>query len=170
MRIRLRRAHATGAAQLGRDPALWLAFGLGSGLAPVAPGTLGALLGLPLAWALRLAGPPVYAAVTAAVFVGGVWLCGHAARRLGVHDHPGINFDEVAGQLLACALIPLDWRWFALAFCLFRVLDIAKPWPIYWLDRRLRGGLGIMLDDGVAGAAAGLALWAVTLIGAWAST
>lgn len=165
MRIRLRRAHATGPAALGRDPALWIAFGLGTGLSPLGPGTLGALLALPLAWALRLAGPLAYAFATAGLFVAGVWLCGHASRRLGVHDHPGINIDEVAGQLLACALVPVDWRWFAVAFCLFRVLDIAKPWPISWLDRRLRGGFGIMLDDGVAGIAAGVVLWAVALIG-----
>lgn len=164
MNVGFRRAHATGAAALGRDPALWLAFGLGTGLSPVAPGTLGALLALPLAWGLRLAGPLVFAVLTAAVFIAGIRLCGYAARRLGVHDHPGINVDEVAGQLIACALVPLDWRWFALAFVAFRVLDIVKPWPIALLDRRVRGGLGIMLDDGAAGVAAGLILRALALV------
>lgn len=164
MKSRLRRSvRAAQVRDLGRDPAMWLAFGAGTGLSPVAPGTFGALLALPLAWALRMAGPAAYAGVAGVVIVGGVWLCGHAARRLGVHDHPGINLDEVAGQLLACAGLPATWPWFAAAFVLFRVLDVAKPWPISWLDRRLGGGLGIMADDIVAGAVAGVVLWALDL-------
>lgn len=163
-RLRVRRAHEATVVTLGSDPAMWLAFGLGTGLAPVGPGTMGALLGLPLAWGLRLAGPWVYALATAAIVVLGVIVSGKAARRLGVPDHPGINIDEVAGQLVACAALPLDWRWFGLAFCLFRVLDIAKPGPIAWLDRRLAGGFGIMADDLAAGIVVGASLWALTLV------
>lgn len=159
-----RRSHTTHAAALGLDPAAWLAFGLGTGLAPYGPGTWGAVLALPVAWGLHLAGSAAYAAVTCIIAVAGVWICGHAARRLGVHDHPGINLDEVAGQLVACAMAPLDWRWFLLAFVLFRVFDIAKPWPIGWLDRRLKGGAGIMADDLAAGVVAGAITWAVTLL------
>jgi len=164
MKLRPRRSHATPAAALGADPMAWLAFGLGTGLSPVGPGTLGALLGLPLAWGLRLAGPPAFAAVTAFITIAGIALCGHTARRLGVHDHPGINIDEVAGQLIACAAIPAGWPWFALAFVFFRVLDIAKPWPIGWVDKRLGGGLGIMADDVVAGVAAGAILWGLAQV------
>lgn len=148
---------------LGGDPEAWLAFGLGTGLSPYGPGTLGALLALPLAWGLKLAGPVAYAAVTVAITLGGVWIAGRAARRLGVHDHPGINIDEVAGQLIAFAALPLDWRWLALSFVLFRLLDIAKPGPIRRLDRRLGGGLGIMADDVAAGIVAGAVLWALAV-------
>ena len=157
--MKLKRSHTTGVRALGKDPEAWLAVGLGTGLAPYAPGTWGAVLGLPLAWFLHLRGPVVYATVTIAIVLVGIRLCGHTARRLGVHDHPGINFDEIAGQLVACAMAGLDWRWFLVAFLLFRFFDILKPWPIRWLDRHLRGGLGIMVDDVAAGAAAGLLVW-----------
>lgn len=160
----LRRSHDTRARDLGLDPATWLAFGLGTGLVPWAPGTWGAVLALPLAWSLHLASLPVYAAVTIVMIMIGIPLCGHAARRLRVHDHPGINFDEVAGQLVACAMAPLDWRWFLLAFVLFRFFDIVKPGPIRWLDRRLRGGWGIMLDDILAGFLAGLLVWGLQIV------
>lgn len=162
--MKLPRSHSTHAAALGRDPAAWLAFGLGSGLIPFAPGTWGAVLALPLAWGLHLSGPLPYALVTFCIAVAGVWLCGHTAHRLGVHDHPGINFDEVAGQLIACAVAPPDWRWFVLAFVLFRFFDIVKPWPIRWLDRHCGGGLGIMADDIAAGIAAGVLVWGCTLL------
>ena len=157
--MKLKRSHATGARALGGDPEAWLAFGFGTGLAPYAPGTWGAVLGLPLAWGLHLGGPLVYAIVTAVVVLAGIRFSGHTARRLGVHDHPGINVDEIAGQLVACAIAPLDWRWFLAAFLLFRFFDILKPWPIRWLDRHLGGGLGIMADDVAAGAVAGLLVW-----------
>ncbi len=161
--MKLKRSHTTSAKALGTDPEAWLAFGFGTGLVPYAPGTWGAMLGLPLAWWLHRGGVIVYAAATIAIVLVGIRLCGHAARRLGVHDHPGINFDEVAGQLVACALAPLDWRWFLAAFLLFRFFDILKPWPIRWLDRRLGGGLGIMIDDVAAGVAAGLLVWLLGL-------
>lgn len=121
-------------------------------------------MALPLAWGLHLAGPVPYAIGAVVIAVGGIGLCGHAARRLGVHDHPGINFDEVAGQLIACAMAPLDWRWFLSAFVLFRLFDIAKPWPIRWLDRHCGGGLGIMADDIAAGIVAGVLIWGFTLL------
>lgn len=151
-------------ADLGADPLAWLAFGLGTGLVPWGAGTLGALVALPAAWGLRLAGAAAYAAVAAALAVAGIGLCGHAARRLGVHDHPGINLDEVAGQIVACAAIPLNWRWFLAAFVMFRILDIIKPPPIGWIDRRLGGGLGIMVDDIVAGGVTGAVLWGAALL------
>lgn len=160
----LRRSHSTTAAALGADPVAWLAFGLGTGLSPYAPGTWGAVLALPLAWGLHLAGPVAYIVVTLVVCVTGIWICGRAACRLGVHDHPGINFDEVAGQLVACAMVPLDWRWFVLSFVFFRLFDILKPWPIGWLDRRLGGGTGIMADDIAAGVIAGAIMWGLAIL------
>ncbi|MGH8270746.1 MAG: phosphatidylglycerophosphatase A family protein [Gammaproteobacteria bacterium] len=163
MKFRLRPSHATRAGALGRDPAMWLAFGFGTGLSPYGPGTLGALIALPLAWGLKLAGPISYAVATIVITLAGIWIAGHTARRLGVHDHPGINIDEVVGQLIALAALPLDWRWFLFAFVLFRLLDIAKPGPIRWLDRRLGGGVGIMADDVLAGIIAGAILWALAV-------
>ncbi|MDN5864564.1 MAG: phosphatidylglycerophosphatase A [Gammaproteobacteria bacterium] len=168
MKIRLRRSHTTRARELGLDPAMWFAFGLGTGLSPWGPGTLGALLALPLAWGLKLAGPMPYAIVTIVIVAVGIWSAGRSARKLATPDHSGINIDEVAGLLIAAAALPADWRWLALAFCLFRLLDIAKPGPIRWLDRHLRGGVGIMVDDVLAGAIAGALLWAAArwLVGA----
>ncbi len=133
-----------------RDPVNLLAFGLGSGLSPVAPGTAGSLVGLAFAWGTMELSMTVRILVTIALILGGVWLCGESARRIAVHDHPGIVWDEIAGIYLALLVAPPSiWVW-ALAFGLFRLFDIWKPWPIRDLDHRLKGGLGIMLDDLVA--------------------
>lgn len=149
-----------------RDPLQLLAFGFGSGLAPKAPGTAGSLVALALFPVLALLPLPAYLAVLAVAAAGGVWICGHAARALDVHDDGRIVWDEFAGQWIA--LLPLlpvaawDGRtllWLVAGFGLFRLFDVAKPWPIGYLDKRVSGGLGIMLDDLVAGAIAGLALW-----------
>jgi phosphatidylglycerophosphatase A len=141
-----------------RDPGHLLAFGLGLGLAPVAPGTFGTLLGLPVAYALAGLGLVGASIGTALLFAAGVWLCGRSARALGVDDHPGIVWDEVVGYAIAVLFVPLAWGWWLAAFLLFRGLDIVKPWPIREIDHSLRGGLGTMLDDAVAGLFAGLAL------------
>lgn len=133
--------------RLLRDPVHLLALGFGTGLSPVGPGTAGTLLALPLAWALTLL-PPVSAIAAVAVFVvGGIWICGESARRIGVHDHPGIVWDEIAAMCLVGLVIPAGFVWLGLGFALFRLFDIFKPWPIRDLDHRLAGGLGIMLDD-----------------------
>lgn len=134
-----------------RNPLHVLAFGLGAGTAPVAPGTAGTLVGLPLYAAL--AGLPfsVYLAALAAVIAAGVAICGRTAADLGVHDHPGIVWDEIAGLLVALCGVPIGWDWAVAGFVLFRLFDILKPWPIHWIDRRVGGGLGIMADDVLAG-------------------
>jgi phosphatidylglycerophosphatase A len=89
----------------------------------------------------------------------GIWACGRTARDLGGEDPAAIVWDEVVGYLVAMTCAPAGWPWVLAGFVLFRVLDIWKPWPIRWLDRRVHGGLGIMLDDLAAGALAGLILW-----------
>ena len=141
----------------------WLAFGGGAGLAPRAPGTAGTAAAIPIY--LVVAAQPIaaYLVVTALVIAAGVWACGRTARDLGVHDHPGIVLDEIAGFLVTMTALPLDWRWIAAGFVAFRLLDIVKPWPISLADRRIGGGLGIMLDDVIAGAIACAALHAVRL-------
>ena len=148
-----------------KDPRHLLALGFGSGLAPVAPGTFGSLAGVvlyPLLAGLEL---PLYLAVTAAAFVLGISVCGHTARQLGVHDHSAIVWDEVVGVWLTLAFVAPGWPAVVLGFLLFRLFDILKPWPIRWLDRRVRGGLGIMLDDLAAGLLAGACLWLTADLG-----
>lgn len=137
-----------------RNPALFVALGFGTGLMRYGPGTAGTVAGVGL-YLLIAPLPEVLAiAVTLACAVLGVPLCDYAARRLGVHDDPAIVWDEIAGFLITMLLVPFGALWIAAGFVLFRVLDIAKPWPIGWLDRRLGGGLGIMADDVLAGAVA----------------
>ena len=138
-----------------------LAFGMGAGCSPKAPGTMGTLLAV--AVYLPLSGLPlsVYLVVLGVVMLAGIWLCDRTARDLGVHDHPGIVWDEVAGYLLTMVGAPAGWPWIIVGFVLFRLFDIFKPWPIGWLDRRVKGGLGIMLDDLLAGLFAALCLQGV---------
>jgi phosphatidylglycerophosphatase A len=142
-----------------RDPVLLLAFGFGTGLSPRAPGTVGSLLGVALALATSPWPLSIRLAVGAGMVAAGVWLCGAAARRVGVHDHPGIVWDEIAALYLLLQLAPPSIGLWALGFGLFRLFDILKPWPIRDLDHRLGGGVGIMLDDLAA------ALYAAFLLG-----
>ncbi len=146
-------------------PVHWLAFGFGAGLAPRMPGTVGTLVGVAFFWPLQCGGPGIYVAITLLLAGVGVPLCSASARSLGVHDHPSIVWDEVVGYLVtmlpAVALSPLPhlWFWAAVGFTLFRLFDIAKPGPIRWLDRRMHGGFGIMVDDLAAGVAGAGCLW-----------
>jgi phosphatidylglycerophosphatase A len=128
-----------------------LAFGMGAGCSPKAPGTMGTLLAVGIYLPLSRLSLPAYSAVLVLVILVGIWLCDKAARDLGLHDHPGIVWDEIAGYLLTMLAAPAGWSWMVVGFVLFRLFDIWKPWPIGWLDRRVGGGFGIMLDDLVAG-------------------
>ena len=151
--------HATPVpAHLLRDPVLLLAFGFGSGLAPRAPGTWGSLVALVLSPLLLWLPPAVAWTLLAVAVAGGIVLCGAAVRRLGVPDHPGIVWDEFAGQWLALLLAPGGWFYWLGGFVLFRIFDIVKPWPIRWIERRCKGGFGVMIDDLAAGLAAGVVL------------
>jgi phosphatidylglycerophosphatase A len=130
---------------------VFIAVGLGSGLSPKAPGTAGTLLTVPLVWFLQQQSLLVYGLVTLFVLLTGSWVCGYAAKKLQVHDHSGIVYDEVAGFLITMMFVPAGLYWMFAGFVLFRFFDAAKPWPISWLDKNLRGGFGIMFDDVVAG-------------------
>jgi phosphatidylglycerophosphatase A len=145
------------------DPVNLLAFGLGSGLSPQAPGTVGSLFGVAIAWWTLPLGMELRLVVAIALIASGFWICGESARRIGVHDHPGIVWDEIAAMYLILLVPPVNLVSWALAFGLFRLFDIWKPWPIRDLDHRLGGGPGIMLDDLVA------ALYAAVLLvfGGW---
>lgn len=139
------------AADLWRDPVNFLALGFGSGLAPVAPGTFGTLVALPLYWWLALLPLEIYLAVVLVASLLGIWICGRANRSLQTEDHPGIVWDEICGYLLAMSAVPRAWHWMLVGFILFRAFDIVKPWPIRAVDRHLGGGTGVMLDDMIAG-------------------
>jgi len=130
-----------------RTPSGLLAFGFGSGLSPKAPGTIGSVAALLPFLLLAQLEPWFYLAVTTIAFAVGVWVCGRASSRLGVHDHGGIVWDEFVGLWLTLFLCPLNIWSIGLGFILFRAFDILKPWPIGWLDRHTKGGFGIMIDD-----------------------
>jgi phosphatidylglycerophosphatase A len=140
-------------------PAGWLACGFGSGLAPVAQGSFGSLAAL-IPWLLlRQLALPWYALVLVAGFAVGVWACDVAGRALKVDDHRSLVWDEFIGQWIALLPALLAPWWAVLAgFALFRLFDVWKPWPIRWLDRHLKGGLGVMVDDVVAGVFAAIVL------------
>ncbi len=142
-----------------KDPVNLLAFGLGTGLAPKAPGTFGSLFGVAIAWWTLPLGLESRIVVAIALIASGFWICGESARRMGVHDHPGIVWDEIAAMYLVLLVAPPGITAWALGFGLFRLFDIWKPWPIRDLDHRLGGGPGIMLDDLVA------ALYTAVLLG-----
>jgi len=144
--------------RLGHDAGHWLAFGLGSGLSPLAPGTAGTVIAILFYLPLAMLPLWLYLAVTAALFLVGIVLCGRTSRALGVEDHPGIVWDEIVGYLVTMAGQPLGIPGIIAGFVLFRLFDIVKPWPVSLADRRVKGGLGIMLDDLLAGAYAWLAL------------
>lgn len=147
-----------------RDPVHWLPFGFGVGLLPKAPGTWGSLLAVFVAWWLPRTSWQVDLVVLSALFVTGVVVCGHSARRLGVHDHGSIVWDEIVAMLGVLAFTPHDVFWYGTAFLLFRFFDIFKPWPIREIDHRLAGGLGIMLDDGLAAVYAVLTVKGIQLL------
>jgi phosphatidylglycerophosphatase A len=144
-----------------KSPILFFAFGMGSGLAPKAPGTAGTLVAL-LIW-FFLADLPIeiYMVIVAIAAIFGIYLCGRAAKELGIYDHPGIVWDEFVGLWIAMIGLPVTWSSIIAGFFLFRVFDILKPWPIGWIDKNFNGGLGIMLDDIVAGIATAVTIYAV---------
>ncbi|MBT6044013.1 MAG: phosphatidylglycerophosphatase A [Gammaproteobacteria bacterium] len=133
------------------NPVHFLAFGFGAGLSPKAPGTMGTLVAVPLFLLLAYLPVYVYLALITAAFLVGIYLCGRTASDLGVHDHGGIVWDEFVGYWITMILVPVTWYWVLAGFVLFRVFDILKPFPIGWLDKKVGGGLGIMIDDVLAG-------------------
>jgi phosphatidylglycerophosphatase A len=147
------------AARVFRDPVLLPALGFGAGLARRAPGTAGTLIGIPVHLAIAPLAFHFELAVVLGIFLIGIPLCGSAARRLGVHDHPAIVWDEIVGYLVTMLAAPAGWTAVIAGFVLFRFFDIIKPPPIRDVDHRLPGGAGIMLDDVIAGVYAMLVLW-----------
>ena len=145
-------------ASVWRNPIHFLAFGFGSGASPWAPGTMGTLAAVPLYFLMAQLPLPYYLLVLLLSFVLGCWLCGRTSSDLGVHDHGGIVWDEFVGYWLTMLALPVSLGWALAGFVLFRFFDIIKPWPIGWVDKRVHGGLGIMLDDVLAAVYAALIL------------
>lgn len=149
---------------LMRQPVHWLAFGFGAGLSRWAPGTCGTLVAVPIVAVVMQWGFAAHLVWTLVAALAGWYLCGESARRLGVHDHPGIVWDEIVGFSVTMLAAPREWYWLAGGFVLFRLFDIWKPWPIREADHSLAGGLGIMLDDIIAGIFAGAILLGAQLL------
>ncbi len=150
-------------ASVWRNPVHFAAFGFGAGAAKYAPGTFGTLAAVPLYLVMRDMAIGWYLMMTVLLFMLGVWLCERTSRDIGVHDHSGIVWDEIVGYLVTMAAAPSGWEWVVLGFLLFRLFDIWKPWPVKWCDRKIHGGLGIMLDDVVAALYAWLSLQLISL-------
>lgn len=138
-------------ATVWRNPLHFIAFGLGSGAFPKAPGTAGTLAAALIWWLLPAMSLTAYLIFVLLACVAGIWICGRTARDIGVHDHGGIVWDEFAGLWITLILLPPGVLWLLAAIVLFRFFDIIKPWPIGWLDRHVEGGTGIMADDVIAG-------------------
>ena len=132
------------------NPVHFFALGFGSGLTPKLPGTAGTLVGVLLFILIPDMSWIAYLVIVVCGFLFGIFCCGYTARILNVHDHNSIVWDEIIGYMITMFMVPKEWIWILIGFILFRIFDILKPWPISFIDRRIEGGLGIMLDDVIA--------------------
>ncbi len=132
------------------NPVHFFALGFGSGLTPKLPGTAGTLVGALLFILIPNISWIAYLVIVVCGFLFGIFCCGYTARILNVHDHHSIVWVEIIGYLITMFMVPKEWMWILIGFILFRAFDILKPWPISFIDRRMGGGLGIMLDDVIA--------------------
>ena len=132
-------------------PVHTLAHGFGTGLSPVAPGTVGSVVGVVLFWLMAPLTPALYAAIVVVMFFAGIFICGQTASDMDAVDPGSIVYDEIVGFLVAMFMIPADWRWILAGFLIYRLFDIWKPFPIHAAEQRLGLGGGIMTDDVIAG-------------------
>lgn len=148
-----------------KRPYQFFGLGFGTGLAPIAPGTFGTLAALPFIFITMHY--PLWLQIVFAVVISvfGIWACGKTADDLGVHDHPAIVWDEVAGYYITMIGAALSWQTLLVGFLLFRFFDIVKPGPIRVLDKRAHGGFGIMIDDVLAGIFSLICLQALIKVG-----
>jgi len=143
------------------SPAAAIATVFGAGFFPFWPGTFGSALALPLVYVMQPLDPAAKAAVYLVLFLVGVWTAQGAGRRFGEADHCAIVCDELWGMAVVWEFTPGGFRWMAASFIAFRLFDALKPWPISAIDRGMKNGLGVMLDDGLAALAAILSIWAL---------
>ena len=132
------------------NPVHFIALGFGSGLTPKIPGTAGTLAGVLVFILMPDTSWMTYLLIVVCGFLFGIFCCGYSAKILNVHDHHSIVWDEIIGYMITMFMVPKEWIWILIGFILFRIFDILKPWPISFIDRRIEGGLGIMLDDVIA--------------------
>ena len=143
-----------------KNPWHFLATGFGSGLSPIIPGTMGTVAAIPLYLLIAQLPFTVYLLITVVAALIGITICQKTSDDMGVHDHGSIVWDEFVGFWITMAIAPVvSWQWVLAGFVLFRFFDMVKPWPISWLDKHVHGGLGIMIDDILAGFMAMIALW-----------
>lgn len=147
-----------------QHPAHLLALGFGTGLSPKAPGTVGTIVGLPLYYCIQHQSSYLQFAIIATAFIIGIYLCDKTGKALGVSDHGGIVWDEIVAMMLVLTITPFSVTWWAVAFVLFRLFDIWKPFPIRQCDAKLKGGFGVMFDDLLAAVYAILILRALLWI------
>lgn len=137
--------------EIWQNPLYFIAFGLGSGAMPFAPGTFGTLMAIPFYLLIQPFSLSVYLLIVACFIIFSMWICERASRQIHIHDHPGMCIDEFAGFFVTMIHAPRGWLPIVVGFLLFRLFDIWKPWPINWLDKNIHGGIGMVLDDVVAG-------------------
>lgn len=143
-----------------RHLAVLIATWGGIGRVPIAPGTAGTLAAVPLfplLAHLRATAPVLHVLAVAALLAAAVWAAGAASRAFAEPDSGRIVIDEVSGYVVATAFLDFSWLAAAIAFALFRLFDVVKPFPVSWVDRHVHGGLGVVGDDVLAGVLAGVA-------------
>lgn len=138
------------ATKVWQDPVWFIAFGFGSGLLPKAPGTWGTLAAFPVYLLIASLTTGWYLFVALLLFLLGVWVSERVTQALKVQDYPGIVWDEVVGYLLTMTAVPITLGWMLTGFVLFRIFDIWKPQPIRYIDKHVKGGAGVMIDDVLA--------------------
>ena len=138
-----------------------IATGFGLGKAPFAPGTFGTLLGIPLALLFQRFGDYAYLGLTLGFVLISILIAQAYEKFFGTHDAKEVVIDEVAGYLVAFAWLPSEWIWYALAFVVFRIFDAAKPFPINIVDKKVKGGVGVVADDLLAGVITNVILQAI---------
>ncbi len=151
-------------ATMVESPTLVVALGFGVGLSRWAPGTMGSIIGLFLFLGMSALPASILLVVIIVGSLMGVWICERAALVVQQKDPGCIVWDEIVGMWCALLLVPLEPLWLTLSFFLFRMLDILKPGPIGWLDKNLKGGLGIMADDLAAGVVTAVGIHGLLLL------
>lgn len=147
-----------------KRPVCFLGLGFGSGLAPKAPGTFGTVAAMPLYLLMQPLSVGAYLVITVMAFLLGIIICQQSADWLGKDDPSAVVWDEIVGYLVTMIAAPSGWLWLLIGFVLFRFFDIVKPWPVSWADRYLHGGLGIMVDDVIAGMMALMCLQLLSIV------